>query len=215
MSEVAELEPEAQTALVEDAKQGKHHDLATFKVSRPDKLKFIRYLLHQGASVRETCRLAQVSATTVCQVLADPEYGPPIAKQKARVTGLTKTLLLVGLERKLEAWTDPDAKPADVFDLKLLNDMAILADGGATARVEHTHTFMTPDSSATMRLLEGSAVTVPALNDGQKVSTGIGSDSQIIHAIAEVAASPGGPEAIGECEGMVADTEPPDVTPSV
>lgn len=182
-SGASDLDTEAKALIEEDAKRGKHHDLATFKVSRPEKLRFIQYLLLRGATVRDVCRLAQVSATTVCQVTSDPEYGPPIAKQKARVTGLTKALLVVGLERKLEAWTAPDAKPPDVFDLKLLGDMVALADGGVTARVEHTHSFLSPSTSATMRLLEGSAVTtvgpwtesvheaVVIGSDGQKLST--------------------------------------------
>jgi hypothetical protein len=202
-----EAEVDPATALAAEEKAGTWHNLNNFRVNQPQKLKLVRWLLGKGMVIRDVCKVAEVSATTVCQVLRDPEYAPGIAAQKAHVTDLTKLLLRVGVESKLAAWTKEDAKAPDVFDLKLLRDMAALDDGGATSRMEVVHTFLNADNSATLRLLQAGAVQpckTPELGNGgfleaevmngQKVST-MGLDSQKLHALPLSAEQPPDPPA--------------------
>jgi hypothetical protein len=214
----AEIDPA--TALAAEEKAGTWHNLANFRVNQPQKLKLVRWLLGKGMVIRDVCKVAEVSATTVCQVLRDPEYAPAIAAQKAHVTDLTKLLLRVGVEKKLESWTAPDAKAPDVFDLKLLRDMAALDDGGATARMEVVHKFLNPDNSATLKLLEASAAQsgkMHGLGNGATVQDAwsksvhevteaevceMGLDSQKLHALPALTDQPAVPDEVGESEGL-------------
>lgn len=197
-------EADTEASLTAEEQQGNWPDLDRLRISQPQKVKFAVWLLEKGVSIRQTCKLARLSASTVCAITRDPVLGPSIASQKAQVTSLVKAALRVGLESKLEQWSAEGAKPPDVFDLKLLGDMAALADGGATQRVEHVHTIMNPNTSATLRLLEAGAVTAtnPIRYIDNPFPDGVvmGSESQKLHALPPVAEADLVPDGIGDCE---------------
>ena len=120
---------------------------------------------------------------------------------------MTKAALRVGLEAKLAQWSAEGAKAPDVFDLKLLRDMAALDEGGATQRVEITHTIMNPNTSATLRLLEAGSVTMSTgLVGNTQEALEMGLESQKVHALAESTEETPGPDVVGESEESLPDT---------
>jgi hypothetical protein len=203
------LDAEAKAELVEMEKEGKYDDLTTFRLKKPEKLRTVMVLLGKGFVIRDVCRIARVSASTVCQVLRDPELGPSIAKAKAHVTGLTKAALRVGLENKLAEWTAPNAKPPAVFDLQLLHQMSTLDDGGATVRVEHFGSSTLQKAEEDLyRMVDGATRTVEATKicNGEQWTesvhgtVGMGLDSQKVHALPALTEQPAVPDEVGESE---------------
>lgn len=195
----ADLDPEARAELAELEEHGECCDLATYRLKKPEKVRTISVLLGKGFVIRDVCKIARVSASTVCQVLRDPELGPTIAKQKAHVTGLTKAALRVGLENKLAEWAAPNAKPPAVFDLHLLHQMSTLDEGGATVRIEHTNSARIDELEADLyRIIDAKAHTVeqPKLCNEQLTEDGLGmgSESQKVHALPAPADPAPGPQ---------------------
>jgi hypothetical protein len=217
-SEVVEdddgIDPESKAELAAMEQSGEVFDAASYRLNKALKTRSVICLLKKGFTVRDVCKIARVSATLVCGVLRNPKYAPSIAEARSHVTTLTKVALRVGLEAKLASWTAPDAKPPDVFDLKMLRDMAALDEGGVTVRIEHTYNPQVDEIEASlMRMVDGTTreVSRPALSNVQDAVV-MGLESQKVHALP--ASTDPDPTVqpnigvIGECEETQANNEP-------
>lgn len=187
-------------------------DVSKMRLTRPDVIRPIVHMLGLRRPVREIARVCGVSNGTVLEVLNDPTHGPKVQEQRAHFATQVRNALRLGIEATVQKYADPKSKAPPVFDLKMLHDMAALEEGGATQRVEHVHTILTSDSSATLRLLEAShvSVTTPTLEDGevrlpdQLEGVGMGSQPEKTPALLVGSAAPDG---VGECEESLPITE--------
>lgn len=204
--ESPEMPPELVQLLEGEEKQGNHIDIARFRIKQPEKVKYAAWLLGKDTPIRTVCKLANLSATTVCAIIRDPELGPSIAQQKAHVTSLAKAALRVGLESKVEQWTAEGAKSPDVFDLRMLHQMVTQDEGGATVRVEHFGNVTVTNLEADLyRMIDAKVQTVerPMLSNGEDEMgevLGMGSHGQKVHALEAGAESAQAPDDIRESE---------------
>ncbi len=168
-------------------------DVSKMRLSRPDVIGPIIHMLGLRRPIHEISKVCRVSNGTVLEVLNDPEHGPKIQEQRAHFATQVRNALRLGIEATVKKYAEPKAKAPPVFDLRMLYEIATLEEGGATQRVEVVHTLLSPDRSATIRLLEAGQVSVTSPEE-------MGSHGQKVHALPASTAQPADPDEVRESE---------------
>lgn len=144
--------------------KGEWCDIERLKKRKPHLYNGIQGMLHNGFPVIQICTLLRVKPLIVRKVRDDPTCQSELSQWKDLMIHSLKwnaTLAAEGLSEKAA-----NGK-LNTFDLDLLLKNIALLEGGATQRVEVLHGMLNPNTSATIRLLEASKVTVttPAVDE--------------------------------------------------